>query len=220
MQAAPTGRHGRPKARHNGPRLRVPFALYSAGMKILILIAALALAGMAGCASKSTPVPASASAPVARSPAPSAAAPVTPSAAGTPIAVPVAPRATLAAEHKRLSELFKGTPVVFSMQADGSLKVDVPLSFCFDRGAFVVKPPLAAVLDRVARSQRDDTTKLRVTASGDTAASGASLARDRAASARDYMVARGVLAARVVLASGAPGEGVELVVSEAAPARR
>ena len=127
---------------------------------------------------------------------------------------------TLAAEQKRLSDLFKGTPVVFSMQADGSLKVDVPLSFCFDRGAFVVKPPLAAVLDRLARSQRGENTRLRVTASGDTAASGPNLARDRAASSRDYLVARGVLASRVLLASGAPGEGVEIVVSEAAPAKR
>ncbi|MDP3820928.1 MAG: hypothetical protein Q8R33_05565 [Burkholderiales bacterium] len=180
-------------------------------MKILMLIPALCLAGLAGCAGTPTPV--------APGPAPTAARPA-PAASGSGAASPVPPRATLAAEQKRLSELFKGTPVVFSMQADGSLKVDVPLSFCFDRGAFVVKPPLAAVLDRLARSQRGEPTRLRVTASGDTAANGPNLARDRAASSRDYMVARGVLASRVLLASGAPGEGVEIVVSEAAPAKR
>lgn len=186
-------------------------------MKILMLMAALCLAGLAGCAGKSTT--ASGTAPAAPGPASTAARPA-PAASGPGAISPVPPRATLAAEQKRLSDLFKGTPVVFSMQADGSLKVDVPLSFCFDRGAFVVKPPLAAVLDRLARSQRGDTTRLRVTASGDTAASGPNLARDRAASSRDYMVARGVLASRVLLASGAPGEGVEIVVSEAAPAKR
>jgi outer membrane protein OmpA-like peptidoglycan-associated protein len=188
-------------------------------MKIFPLLFTAALfAGLAGCASKST-APAPAAAPGAATPAVSA--PTGPAAySAAPAAAPVPPRAALAAEQKRLAELFKGTPVVFSMQADGSMKVDVPLSFCFDRGAFVVKPPLAAVLDRLARSQRGDTTKLRVSAAGDTAASGANLARDRAASARDYMVARGVLAARVVLASGAPGEGMEIVVSEAAPAKR
>ena len=180
-------------------------------MKILMLMAALCLAGLAGCAGTSTPA--------APGPAAAAARPA-PAASGPGAASPAPPRATLAAEHKRLAELFKGTPVVFSMQADGSLRVDVPLSFCFDRGAFVVKPPLAAVLDRLARSQRGDTTKLRVTASGDTAASGPNLARDRAASSRDYMVARGVLASRVVLANGPPGEGVEIVVSEAASAKR
>ncbi|MEO8059520.1 MAG: hypothetical protein ABI671_14480 [Burkholderiales bacterium] len=130
------------------------------------------------------------------------------------------PRPALAEEQKRLSELFEGTPVVFSMQADDSLKVEVPLSFCFDRGASAVKPPLGAVLDRLARSQRGDTTTLRVSAAGDTAASGSNLARDRAASARDYMVGRGVLASRVLLASGAPGEGVEIVISEPAPEKR
>lgn len=188
-------------------------------MKILLLTMALCLAGLAGCASKSTPV--TGTAPASPGPAPKSAAPGAPAApGGASAASPVPPRVALAAEQKRLAELFQGTPVVFSMQADGSLKVDVPLGFCFDRGAFVVKPPLAAVLDRLARSQRGDTTKLRVTASGDTAASSPNLARDRAASTRDYMVARGVLAARVVLASGTPGEGVEIVVSDAPPAKR
>ncbi len=177
-------------------------------MKTSSWITAVLLAGLAGCASKST------------APAPAAPAPAAPAVGHAASATPVLPRPTLAAEHKRLSELFKGTPVVFSMQVDGSLKVEVPLSFCFDRGAFVVKPPLAAVLDRLARSQRGDTTKLRVSAAGDSAASGPNLARDRAASTRDYMVARGVAAARVVLASSAPGQGVEIVVSEAAPVRR
>ena len=182
-------------------------------MRFVLLIVVLLLAGLAGCASKSAPAPAAST-----GAAPVVSAPIAPSAsAAASVAVP--PRPALAAEQKRLSELFKGTPVVFSMQADGSLKVEVPLSFCFDRGAFVVKPPLAAVLDRLARSQRGGTTKLRVSAAADTAASGSNLARDRAASTRDYMVARGVAAARVVLASGAPGEGVEIVVKDAAPAK-
>jgi outer membrane protein OmpA-like peptidoglycan-associated protein len=184
-------------------------------MKICLWITAALLAGLAGCASKSTP-PAPA-APSTASPPASSTSPAAPTAPGS---TPVPPRPSLAAEQKRLAELFKGTPVVFSMQADGSLKVDVPLSFCFDRGAFVVKPPLGAVLDRLARSQRGDTTKLKVSAAGDTAASNPNLARDRAASARDYMVARGVFASRVVLASGTPGEGVEIVVSEAPAPKR
>ena len=184
-------------------------------MRFVLLIVGVVLAGLAGCASKSAPAPAASS-----SAAPAVAAPVAAAASGAATSAAVPPRPALAAEQKRLAELFKGTPVVFSMQADGSLKVEVPLSFCFDRGAFVVKPPLAAVLDRLARSQRGGTTKLHVSAAADTAASSSNLARDRAASTRDYMVARGVAAARVVLASGAPGEGVEIVVNDAAPAKR
>ena len=184
-------------------------------MKIALSITVAVLAALVGCASKSPP--ASGAAPAA---APPGASPAAQPAPGAPASTPVPPRASLAAEQKRLAELFKGTPVVFSMQADGSLKVDVPLSFCFDRGAFVVKPPLGAVLDRLARSQRGDTTKLKVSAAGDTAASNPNLARDRAASARDYMVARGVFASRVVLANGTPGEGVEIVVNEVPAPKR
>lgn len=178
-------------------------------MRLALFITTALLASLAGCASKS----------VAPAGSPAGASP-TQAGSGAAASTPVPPPPSLAAEQKRLSELFKGTPVVFSMQADGSLKVEVPLSFCFDRAAFVVKPPLAAVLDRLARSQRGDTTKLRVSAAGDTAASSPNLARDRAASTRDYMVARGVFATRVVLASGAPGEGVEIVVSETASVKR
>ncbi len=179
-------------------------------MRLLLIIAALSLAGLAGlagCASKS---------------APGSAAPGAPSASDSGALIAAPPRPSLAAEQKRLGEVFKGTPVVFSMQDDGSLKVEVPLIFCFDRGAFVVKPPLAAVLDRLALSQRGNTTKLRVSAAGDTAGSGSNLARDRAASTRDYLGARGVAAARVVLASGAAGAGVgvEIVVHDAAPEKR
>jgi outer membrane protein OmpA-like peptidoglycan-associated protein len=180
-------------------------------MRPALLITALWLAALAGCASNSKPKPTPV---VVPSTAPAATAPAPQAVPAAPASTPVPPRPTLAAEQRRLAELFKGTPVVFSMQADGSMRVEVPLSFCFGRGAFVVKPPLAAVLDRLARSQRGDTTRLRVSAAGDTATSGANLAHDRAASTRDYMVARGVFATRVTLASGAPGDGVEIVVSE------
>jgi len=45
---------------------------------------------------------------------------------GTP-----APKATLASEQRRLAELFRGTPVEFEMQRDGSLRITVPLTFAF-----------------------------------------------------------------------------------------
>ena len=174
---------------------------------------------LAGCANKAaspTPPPA----PVAAAPAASApaAAPWVPGAAASAPA-PAQVRASLVAEQRRLSELFRGTPVVFTLQSDGSLKVDVPLGFCFDKGAMAVKPPLAAVLDRLARGQRSEPTKLRVAAALDAGTNNQNLARDRAASARDYLVARGVHATRLTLAPAAQGEGIEIVVSEAATKR-
>ena len=52
-------------------------------------------------------------------------------------------RAALEAEQERLAGLFEGTPVVFAMQPDGSLRVAVPLRYSFDPGRHAVKPPLA-----------------------------------------------------------------------------
>ena len=105
----------------------------NSSMQSVLFIIALLLGVLAGCTANTTkPTPAPAAAP-ASAPA-SGATPVPGPAASAPAPV----RTTLAAEQRRLSELFRGTPVVFSMQADGSLRVEVPLGFCFDRGAFVV----------------------------------------------------------------------------------
>ena len=54
-----------------------------------------------------------------------------------------------------------------------------------------------------------------MTAAPDAGGGGQTLARERAASTRDYLVARGVIAIRVVIASVAQGDGVEIVVTEA-----
>ena len=98
-----------------------------------LLAATLAL--LAGCATPPTP-------PGAQG-APSPGAP--PAAAGTP---------TIASEQQRLADEVRGTPVVVETTADGRLRVEVPLEFCFDRGSSAVKPPLAAVLRRIATGLR------------------------------------------------------------------
>ncbi len=72
---------------------------------------------------------------------------------GTTVPVPpggVAPE--LAAEQRWLEELFTGTPVVVGAGPDGTVKVEVPLKYSFDPGRKVVKPPLEAVLGKVAAS--------------------------------------------------------------------
>ena len=101
------------------------------------------------------------------------------------------------------------------MQADGSLRTTVPRSFSFDPGAGKVKPPLAAVLDRLARSQLSTDSTLRVTAPPDPQARVAPLARDRALSIRDYLIARGISPTRLQTTGGAgPGDLVEIVIIE------
>ena len=175
-------------------------------MRIALLFnAALLIAALAGCAGK----PAPATAP---------ARPASAAAAGGAAASAAAPaHATLASEQKRLAALFRDTPAVFVMEADGSLRAAVPLRYCFERGAVAIKPPLAAVLDRLAKSQRDEPTRWRIAAPPDAGASPPNLVRDRSASVRDHLVAQGIAASRITLAGTAQVPGVEVFVSEAAP---
>jgi len=143
-----------------------------------------------------------------------------PTAPATPGAsAPEPPRPTLAAEQQRLSALFDGTPVVFTMQGDGSLRVEVPLRFSFDPGSSTVKPPLAAVLDRIATSQRRGGSRLLVVAPGDKRGKGITLGVDRAGSTRDYLVGHGIAATRFTVSGVIEPDLVRIVVSESGPPR-
>ncbi len=138
-----------------------------------------------------------------------------PATAPSPSAPP--PRANLATEALRLSDFFRGTPVVFSTQQDGSLRATVPRRFSFDAGSSQVKPPLAAVLNRIARSQAQTTNRIRVGAPGDADAKVATLARDRATRVRDHLVGQGIAVARLQIGpTPQPSDGVEVVVSDSA----
>jgi hypothetical protein len=167
----------------------------------LLMCAALTVL-LAACASK----PASA-------PPPAASVPARP--ASPPISAPP-PHATLASEHKRLVELFRDTPVVFVMQPDGSLRSAVPLRYCFDRGGTAIKPPLAAVLDRLAKSQLHESSRFRVAAPPDPGTKETPLMRDRVVAVRDRLVAQGIAAGRITLSGAAQVAGVEVFIGDAA----
>ena len=124
--------------------------------------------------------------------------------------------ASLSQQRWQLEQDLAGTPVEVAA-AEGGYRVSVPLKYSFDRQRSAVKPPLAAVLDRVARVVRSgEGLRLRVSAPSDRAGADL-LAQDRAASVRDYLVARGVPRARFTEPGPAtPGGGVEVLV---APAR-
>ena len=170
-----------------------------APLALLILLAACASKPTAPTASTTAPVPLPAP---AATPAPSPAAPT--------------PRGNLATEALRLGELFRGTPVVFATQQDGSMRATVPRRFSFDAGSTRVKPPLAAVLDRIAKSQAQTTTRIRVTTPPDADSKVATLARDRATSVRDYLVGRGIATARLQAGAASQAtDSVEVIVSEA-----
>jgi len=133
-----------------------------------------------------------------------------------PVDRPPAEHPTLTSEQSRLKDALRGTPVVVDTMADGRMRVEVPLQYSFDAGRGAVKPPLAAVLDRIAAGLRLANFDVRIGAPADPKGSSAALVQDRAASVRDYLVARGVRLARIVSLGKAGGEFVEVLVSERA----
>lgn len=175
--------------------------------RLSLLSTALTAALLAGC--KTAPTNSSATT-VAAPSAPAASQPNTATRAA-------ATKGHLAIEKVRLTELFKGTPVVFGLLSDGSLRADVPLQFSFDAGKAVVKAPLAAVLDRIAAGQRDEITRVLVSAPPDVGVKAATLPADRAAAVRAYLAAHGVADARSSVAAAAGATTVRVVVTDAPP---
>jgi outer membrane protein OmpA-like peptidoglycan-associated protein len=104
---------------------------------------------------------------------------------------------------------------VFSLQQDGSLRATIPRRFSFDAGAAQVKPPLAAVLDPLAKSQLHAASTFRVAAPSDPGAHGLALARERSLATRDYLMGRHLAPTRLQVAGAAQTEGIEIVVTDA-----
>ncbi|HSN33311.1 MAG TPA: OmpA family protein [Ideonella sp.] len=142
--------------------------------------------------------------------------PAPPGAPGAPSTAAPAGAPTIASEQRRLADEVRGTPVVVETTPEGRLRVEVPLEFCFDHGRSAVKPPLAAVLDRVAAGLRKQSAfSVRVGAPTDARGAGGEVfARDRAASVRDYLVARGVPPTRFAAIGRADQPGVEVLIAD------
>ncbi len=158
---------------------------------------------LAGCAAPSgtgTPTPAPESPPQDTAPAP---------APGTP--------PPLVAERQWLQSWFTGTPVRISQAGEGPVELAVPLEFSFDPGRRTVKPPLAAVLDKVAESLRRR-TQLRlsvIAAPPDASGPGATpaLALQRAQQLRAHLRSRGAREVQLGTASAATDALVRLQLS-------
>jgi hypothetical protein len=158
-------------------------------MKLPVALCVLLAAILAGCASPTQAPP---------STLPSTAPPVEPPRPGQP------PPNVLAAEVTWLKQLFDGTPVAIASEADGSMRVDVPMTFSFDDKSNAPKPPLRAVMDKVAVSMaRQASTKVHLATPGPAA---------RGAAMRSYLQGRGVIGLRVVVLAPPSGDAVTLRV--------
>jgi len=129
---------------------------------------------------------------------PPATAPAQPPRPGQP------PPNVLAGEVTWMKQLFDGTPVAIASEPDGSMRVDVPMTFSFDDKSNAPKPPLRAVMDKVAVSMaRQASTKLQLASPGPVA---------RGAAMRSYLQGRGVIGLRVVVLAPTQGDAVTLRV--------
>lgn len=169
-----------------------------AGLAALACLTALALGGCAlpGAAPATDPAPGA---------APGAPDPDAPPAAGRPTPLMI--------ERQWLQSWFKGTPVRISQRGDGPLAVEVPLDFCFDAGASRVRPPLAALLDKLAESlRRVPNARLDTLAAPADVAAAAGLALRRGDAVRRHLLAQGVPARQLGRPTASAAPVVRLVI--------
>ena len=150
---------------------------------------------LAGCAAPPKPVPA-------------VAAPVPGSAPG-PVYGQAAPGTRswspqMEATERQLSDALSGTGVTLSMTTDERLWITLPGDMAFQPNRSALKPAATAVLDKIALSLRNlPAAELRIVGHTDAkgaAAANDALSLDRAASTRDWLVARGVSPVRIAVA--------------------
>ena len=174
---------------------------------------------LAACASSPPSAPSRNGAPGAATPG--ATLPATPGTAPAPGSAEqrTALAAELTVEQQWLDSYFRGTPVQIRQRDDGALWVEVPREFCFDAGRSSVKPPLAAVLDKVAESlrRRPGAMVTLLTAPDDKPGS-TPLALQRATQVHKHLRDRGVPLARLgEPKAAAAGNGVQLRIGSQQP---
>ena len=102
-----------------------------------------------------------------------------------------------------MEQATEGTGVSVSQTADNQLKLDIPSDVSFDTNRYEIKSNLRPILDRFATTLNQNPVTT-VTIIGHTDSTGTDainnpLSVNRAASTRDYLVARGVSASRIAI---------------------
>lgn len=139
-------------------------------------------------------------------------------------------------QKRQMEEATAGTGVAVTQTADNRLKLDIPSDVSFDINRADIKPNFRPILDTFAKGLVGN-PNATVTIIGHTDSSGSDainnpLSLNRAASARDYLVARGVAFNRIGIdgrgsreplvvndtaANKAKNRRVEIFVAEPAP---
>ena len=96
-----------------------------------------------------------------------------------------------------------GTGTVVTQTPDNQLKLTIPNDISFDSGRHDIKPTLRPILDQFAQGlAQQPGTEVRIIGHTDNVGSDAlnnTLSVNRASSARDYLVGRGVSASRIAI---------------------
>ena len=106
-------------------------------------------------------------------------------------------------QRAEMEQATRGTGVSVSQTSDNRLRLDIPSDVSFDTNRYDIKPNMRPVLDRFA-STLNDNPVTTVTIVGHTDNTGTDainnpLSINRAASTRDYIVARGVASNRIAI---------------------
>ncbi|OIP14978.1 MAG: hypothetical protein CO105_08820 [Comamonadaceae bacterium CG_4_9_14_3_um_filter_60_33] len=107
----------------------------------------------------------------------------------------------MAQKKAAMEQATAGTGVDVMQTADNQLKLNIPSDISFDINSAVIKPNLRPILDQFAQGlSNQPNTEIRIIGHTDSTGSDAinnPLSINRAASARNYLVARGVNSQRI-----------------------
>ena len=105
------------------------------------------------------------------------------------------------AQKRQMEQATQGTGIAVSQTANNELKLAIPSDASFDVGRAAIKPNFAQVLDQFSTGLRGNpNAEVRIIGHTDSTGSDAinnPLSVERAASTRDYLVARGVPAGSI-----------------------
>ncbi|WP_228768154.1 OmpA family protein [Limnohabitans sp. DM1] len=116
-----------------------------------------------------------------------------------------------------------GTGTVVTQTADNQLKLSIPNDISFDTGRYDIKPNLRPILDQFAQGLSQQVSmEVKIVGHTDNTGSDAinnPLSVNRAQSARDYLVSRGVNASRMAIDGRGSREPIADNATEAGRAR-
>lgn len=129
----------------------------------------------------------------------------------------------MAQKKAAMEQATAGTGVDVTQTADNQLKLNIPSDISFDVNSAVIKPNLRPILDQFAQGLANQpNTEIRIVGHTDSTGSDAinnPLSVNRAASARNYLVSRGVSGQRIQIDGRGSYEPIASNATEAGRAR-